>query len=342
MFIQLVLMELKSFYRNPGIIFWAFGFPLLMAGVLGSAFSNKKESIRKIGIVGENSIQLVSQYKSISVPENSYSQYEFTSITEEEAIKKMKRGELQLYLESSNNDLIYYFDPSNSESYQSYLLLEKLLNKSNISSGKIVSINTKGSRYVDFLIPGLLALGIMNSCIWGSGWTLIEFRIKKLMRRMMATPLPKWIFLMSHVFTRFILSGLEFIFLIIFSYLMYDVQIQGSYLAMILCFFSGNFAFSGVAILFSSRASNTQVANGLINLITFPMTICSGVFFSYHNFPEQAEKFIRYFPLTLIADSIRSIYNEGAQLTDVILPVIILNIIGAIFFTIGLKVYKWD
>ena len=237
MFFQLVLMELKSFYRNPGIIFWAFGFPLLMAGVLGSAFSNKKESIRKIGIVGENSIQLVSQYKSISIPENSYSQYEFISITEEEAIKKMKRGELQLYLESPTNDLIYYFDPSNSESYQSYLLVERLLNKTNISSGKIVSINTKGSRYVDFLIPGLLALGIMNSCIWGSGWTLIEFRIKKLMRRMMATPLPKWIFLMSHVFTRFILSGLEFIFLIIFSYFMYDVQIQGSYLAMILCFF---------------------------------------------------------------------------------------------------------
>jgi ABC-2 type transport system permease protein len=342
MFFQLVLMELKSFYRNPGIIFWAFGFPLLMAGALGSAFSNKKESIRKIGIIGENSIELVSQYKMIPVPENSFSQYEFIPITEENAIIKMKRGELQLYLTSSNNNLIYYFDPSNSESYQSYLLVDRLLNKTNIPPGKIISINTKGSRYVDFLIPGLLALGIMNSCIWGSGWTLIEFRIKKLMRRMMATPLPKWIFLMSHVFTRFILSGLEFIFLIIFSYLMFDVQIQGSYLAMILCFFSGNFAFSGIAILFSSRASSTQVANGLINLVTFPMTICSGVFFSYHNFPEVAEKIIRYFPLTLIADSIRSIYNEGAQLTDVILPVIILNIIGAIFFTIGLKVYKWD
>ncbi len=342
MFFELVLMELKSFYRNPGIIFWAFGFPLLMAGVLGSAFSNKKDSIRKIGIIGENSIALVSQYQMIPIPENSFSQFEFISISQDDAIKKMKRGELHLYLESAKNDLIYYFDPSNSESYQSYLLVERLLNKSDIPSGKIISINTKGSRYVDFLIPGLLALGIMNSCIWGSGWTLIEFRIKKLMRRMMATPLPKWIFLMSHVFTRFILSGLEFVFLIIFSYFMYDVHIQGSYLAIIVCFFSGNFAFSGIAILFSSRAASTQVANGLINLVTFPMTICSGVFFSYHNFPEAAEKIIQYFPLTLIADSIRSIYNEGAQLSDVAIPAIILNIIGTVFFTLGLKVYKWD
>lgn len=341
MFIQLILMELKSFYRNPGIIFWAFGFPLIMAGALGAAFSSKKESIRKIGIVGENSIEMVSKYKSFPVPENSFSTFEFISLTKEEAIQKVKRGEIQLFLESKD-ETQFYFDPSNSEGYQSYLLLERLEGKFQNKPSKINQINTKGTRYIDFLIPGLLALGIMNSCVWGSGWTLIEFRIKKLMRRMMATPLPKWIFLSSHIVTRFILSGLEFIFLMIFSFFLFEVEIQGSILALFLIFLSGNFTFSGIAILMSSRASNTQVANGLINLVTFPMTISSGVFFSYHNFPESAEKIIHYFPLTLLADSIRSIYNEGSSTVDILIPLLILNILGIVFFMTGLKIYKWD
>ena len=128
----------------------------------------------------------------------------------------------------------------------------------------------------------------------------------------------------------------------IFSYLIFDVEIQGSILALFLIFISGNFTFSGIAILMSSRASSTQVANGLINLVTFPMTISSGVFFSYHNFPESAEKVIQYFPLTLLADSIRSIYNEGSGLVDVFIPILILNALGTIFFFTGLKIYKWD
>ena len=108
MFIQLIVMELKSFYRNPGIIFWAFGFPLIMAGALGAAFSSKKESIRKIGIIGENSLEIVNKYKSIPIPENSYSTFEFISLSKEEAIVKVKRGEIQLYLESSDETNFYF------------------------------------------------------------------------------------------------------------------------------------------------------------------------------------------------------------------------------------------
>lgn len=340
MFLQLILMELKSFYRNPGIIFWAFGFPLIMAGALGTAFSQKKDAIRKIGLIGENASILAREYSEIPIPENSYSIFEFIPLSEDEAVLRMKRGEIQIYF-SRDTEIKYYFDPGNSESFQAYLLLERLRSPPEINS-KIIQGSNTGSRYVDFLIPGLLALGIMNSCVWGSGWTLIEFRIKKLMRRMMSTPLPKWIFLLSHVFTRFILSGVEFIFLGIFSYFVFDVHLQGSLSALVLVFLSGNFAFSGIAILMSSRATSTQIANGLINLVTFPMTIASGVFFSYHNFPESAEKVIRYFPLTLLADSIRGIYNEGMGIHETIASIVILNILGLFFFLIGLRIYKWD
>jgi ABC-2 type transport system permease protein len=339
MFFQLVLMELRSFYRNPGIIFWAFGFPILMAGILGLAFGESKSSIKKIGVIGSNSQFIIDAYNNKNF--QSKDNFQFFEIPENEAIIKYKKGEIQLYLKYENDLYNYYFDLDNSENYQTYLILDKILSNNTIQSS-INKITVKGTRYIDFLIPGLLAMGIMNSCLWGSAWMLIEFRMKKLLRRMMATPLPKHIFLLSHIVSRLFLSGGEFLILILFSKLFFQTEIQGSILALALVFLSGNFFFSGLAIILSSKTTNTQIANGLINLVSFPMTLSSGIFFSYHNFPDKIEGIIQYFPLTIVADSIRSIFNEGYGISEIIYPIGILNLLGIILFFIGLKIYKWD
>ena len=339
---QLILMELRTFYRNPGILFWAFGFPILIAGILGMAFSGKEDSLRKIGVVGENNLVLVEEYKRKKIPDHSYSEFHFIPLTEKEAILKMKRAEIHLYLKRETDTIQYFFDPGSSDSFQSYLLLDRMESAGSEVKSEINPISAKGSRYIDFLVPGLLAMGIMNSCLWGSGWMLIEFRMKKLMRRMMASPLPKHIFLISHMFSRLLLSGGEFVILIVFSHFFFDLNVQGSYLALLIAFLSGNFLFSGVAILVSSRTKSTQVANGLINLVSFPMTVSSGIFFSYHNFPESAEKVIQYFPLTVMADVIRSIFNEGTGLYENFFPLLGMNLVGLILFGIGVKIYRWD
>ena len=344
---QLVTAEFKGFFRNPGIIFWALGFPLIIATILGFAFSKKQEVNRNVGILISNSDKTTIEILQKKVPDNdSYTKFTFIPMSLEEAKLAMKRGKITLYLErhlvKNTNRYKYYFDSNNSESYLTYLLLERMLGGLNNSKNQVIQLSNKGDRYIDFLIPGLLALGIMNSCLWGTAWSLLDMRSKKLLRRLISTPLRKPVFLFAHFIARSVLSGIEYLILILFSYFVFSVEVQGSILGLFVLFLCGNFAFSGIAIFASSRASNSQIANGVINAISFPMMLLSGIFFSYHNFPEWATSIIRFFPLTLLADSIRAIFIEGANIVSVGLPSLVLVCIGFIFFGIGLKIYKWD
>jgi ABC-2 type transport system permease protein len=343
MMIQLVLMEFKDYLRNPAILFWSIGFPLILATILGFAFTKKEEQTKKIGvIISTSSEKFISELKNLPEDKESFTKFQFFPMTLEDSITSMKKGKISLYIEKKNSQIQYYFDPNNSEGHLSYLLLDRRINSPVNKNSRVVTLKNQGERYIDFLIPGLLAFGIMNSCMWGTGWSLMDMRMKKLLRRMISTPLPKWLFLLSHFFSRGVLSGLEFILLIIFGNFFFDVKIGGSVLGLFLLFLSGNFAFSGIAIFASSRASNTSVANGVINAFTFPMMLLSGVFFSYHNFPEVAIKIIQYLPLTLLADSLRIIFIENASLLQIVTPVLIMNCIGVFFFYVGLKIYKWD
>jgi ABC-2 type transport system permease protein len=340
---QLVTAEFKEFYRNPGILFWAIGFPIIIASILGFAFTKKQEVNRNIGVIVDGSNTSVIQSLQNKVPDNeSYTKFTFIPYSMDEAKLALKRGKINLYIEKKSREYKYYFDSNNSESHLTYLLLDRMLSGVQTSNKNVVQLQSKGDRYIDFLIPGLLALGIMNSCLWGTAWTLMDMRSKKLLRRLISTPLPKPIFLFSHFISRSVLSGIEYIILMGFAYFAFNVEIQGSALGLVLLFFSGTFAFSGIAIFASSRASNSQIANGVINAISFPMMMLSGIFFSYHNFPDWATSIIRFFPLTLLADSVRAIFIEGAGFNIVVGPSIILISVGILFFGIGLKIYKWD
>ena len=347
---QLVTAEFKGFFRNPGIIFWAIGFPLIIATILGFAFSKKQEVNRNVGVVISDSDKTTLESLQNKIPDNdSYAKFTFIPMSLEEAKLAMKRGKIALYMEKYSQvrkvpfkGYRYYFDSNNSESYLTYLLLDRMLIGVKNPTNQVTQLSSKGDRYIDFLIPGLLALGIMNSCLWGTAWSLMDMLSKKLLRRIISTPLRKPVFLFSHFLARSVLSSIEYLILILFSYFVFSVEVQGSILGLFILFLCGNFAFSGIAIFASSRATNSQIANGVINAISFPMMLLSGIFFSYHNFPDWATSIIRFFPLTLLADSIRAVYIEGANLISIGFPSLILLCIGFVFFGIGLKIYKWD
>jgi ABC-type multidrug transport system permease subunit len=181
----------------------------------------------------------------------------------------------------------------------------------------------------------------MNSCIWGIGWSLIETRMKKLLRRMVATPMRKSVFLSSHIATRIVLGGFETLLLFVFARLYFETEITGSVAAFLVVFLAGIFAFSGIAILIASRTSKTEVANGLVNAVTLPMMILSGIFFNYHNFPDWVIPVIQALPLTLLADSIRAVFIEAAGFADILKPVAILCLTGLVTFAAGLRVFRW-
>ena len=158
---------------------------------------------------------------------------------------------------------------------------------------------------------------------------------------MVATPMKKSNLLFALITARFSMNLAEALLLFLFGWFYFGVKVQGSWPALIVLFIAGNIAFSGISILVSSRTSNTEVGNGLINAIVTPMMVVSGVFFSYHNFPDWTLPVIQYLPLTMIADSFRSIFNEGAGFLDVWREALVLTVIGTVSFIIGLKVFKW-
>lgn len=364
-FIQLILVQIRDFYREPASLFWSFLFPILMAWGLGIAFSKKPEQTKTIALVlSENQAlesfeQFISRTPFEKKPDSIAKTYYYAvtygddnvgithfrvkPTTWSQAELMLKRGNASLIMTINENKLEYHFDKYNSEAQLSYLQLTTFFNGDSMSNQKseIKPMVEKGTRYVDFLIPGLIAMNVMMSSMWGISYTLIENRTKKLLRRMVATPMPKWEYILSHIVARIILCFLEAAIIFAFAYYYFDITIEGSTAAFIILFLSGIIAFSGISVLIASRTAKTQVGNGLINLIVMPMMLLSGIYFSYHNFPDQVIPFIQALPLTMLADGVRAIFNESAGFYEVWQYIVILNGIGALTFVIGLKYFKW-
>lgn len=372
----LIISLSKELLREPGVLFWGIGFPLLMALGLGIAFTQSKDVVRKVAVTetGTKLERFFNEKTKLREPAKDgaieselkihddklgNSTYIFRRTNWKEAIILIKRGEINLVLDEKNGTMEYNFDPVNPEAQLTYLNLSRVLNthgiKKNLTysnrseitsdnssvSESIQLLSLKGTRYIDFFVPGLVAMGIMMSSVWGLGYGLIEKRSKKLLRRMIATPMRKSHFLISLMLVRMVLSFIEALLLYLFSWKVFGVSIDGSIPALLLIFLAGNFAFGGVAILAASRTSNTEIGNGIINAVTTPMIVLSGIFFSYHNFPEKIVALINLLPLTILADSIRSIFIEGSGLSEITIPFFVLTAMGFVFFSIGLKYFKW-
>jgi ABC-2 type transport system permease protein len=369
-FLTLFIMHSKTLLREPAVLFWGIVFPLLMALGLGLAFTQKLDTVHKIAVISKqknieaytlNKFEIFLKNRTTRIKDSignkeefkltvtnkklGNSTYIFQRTDRHNATVLLKRGEINLMIEEKEDKIEYNFDPANSDAQLTYLNLTRIINDQEGSDKNINEnvepLTLQGTRYIDFLIPGLIAMGIMMSSVWGLGYGIIETRSKKLLRRMIATPMKKSYFLISLIGVRAIMNFLEAALLFTFSYLVFGTTIQGSIAALILIFIAGNISFAGIAIATASRTGNTEVGNGLINAILTPMIVLSGIFFSYHNFPSWAIGFIRILPLTLLADGIRSIFIEGAGLTEITLTSFALLVIGIVSFFVGLKFFKW-
>jgi ABC-type multidrug transport system permease subunit len=335
--LQLSLAQLRGFLREPGILFWAFAFPILMAWVLGAAFDKKGEGPVSVSLV-QTSPAALRPTAGASLKKDPLIHLREESA--DAALLALRRGESQIIVEENSAGVKVRFDPANQEAVLARYRAERALSKNQLPVS-VEQITARGSRYVDFLVPGLVALGIMNSCMWGIGWLMIEFRMKKLLRAMIAASMKRIQYLISFFVTRIIANTVETGLLLLFAALYFGIRIEGTLLAFMMVIVAGLVAFTGIAILGACRAASTQVGNGILNAVTLPLMILSGVFFSYHNFPDAVVPIIRYLPLTLLADSLRAVFVEGAGVAQVWLSCAILCITGAITFVAGLRFYRW-
>ena len=358
---RLIICRFLETLREPEVLFWGIIFPVLISIGLGLAFVQKNEAKFNIvlidcnlttldsllAIYGKTDLKNGKEVITWTVNDEALgiTHFNFTRSQWSDGIISLKRGEVDLIITDSTANIHYHFDPHNAQAELAYLKLSDLLKApSNVKSTQqeLSPLTLKGVRYIDFFIPGLIAFGLMSSLLWGVSYTIIECRSQKLLRRMIATPMKKSNFLISIVFVRMIMNVLESLIIFFSVFLLFDIRIQGNILALTILFIAGNIAFAGIAVLLSCRTSKTEAGTGLINAVQMPMMLLSGIFFSYHNFPEWSIGAIKLLPLTALADGIRSIFNEGAGLSEIITPTIALSAFGIICFYAGIKMFKWQ
>jgi ABC-type multidrug transport system permease subunit len=336
---ELTRARVFEFVREPEAIFWVFIFPVLLALGLGIAFRNRPaESLRIAVEDGPGAAELAASL-------DSFPELRALLMPPAEAQNELRSGKLTLVVVPGDS-VTYVFDPTRSEGLLARRVVDDALQR---AAGRVDPrqarerhLTEPGSRYIDFLIPGLLGLNLMGSGMWGIGFNIVQARRRKLLKRLLATPMRKSHYLLSFGLSRFAFMILEVAALVGFGWLVFDVRVHGSIFDLLIVSVVGATTFAGLGLLTASRARTVEGVSGIMNFVMLPMWIFSGVFFSYARFPEALQPFIQALPLTPLLDALRSVMIDGAPLTANLGRLALAAAWGVLSFAVALKIFRWN
>jgi len=336
-------VRLRELWREPEVIFWVFGFPILLALGLGIAFRDKPAEIVRVAIVSgaesQNALSMIQR-----APGGSSIHADV--LDESTALRGFRLGKYDLVIESNpEGGYVYRYDPARPESVLARARVDDSLQagagrKDPVPTSAVASTEP-GSRYIDFLIPGLLGMNLMNAAMWGIGFALVDMRQRKLLKRFVATPMRRSDFLLALLSSRLVLMLVEVTLLLGFGVLAFRMRILGSLWSILLIGAIGAISFGGLGLLTASRAQKIESASGLMNLVMMPMWIFSGVFFSGERFPAMVQPFIKALPLTALNDALRATILDGATLASQSGRILVLAVWGVISFALALRWFRW-
>jgi ABC-type multidrug transport system permease subunit len=338
---QLLLARLREFYREPEAIFWVYGFPILIVIALGIAFRNKP--VERI---------------TVDVEEGAGAEEVVQALGEDKfAVQVHDPETCRLRLQTGKTDLViiplstsdvryrYRFDPNRTEGVLARNAVNDAIQNAQRKDPVQVSdeeLTEPGSRYIDFLVPGLLGMSLMGGGLWGVGFVIVDMRVRKLLKRFLATPMKKSQFLAAILLSRLCFMVPEVLLLLVFSWLVFGVLLRGSVGAVIVLILLGAFAFAGIGLLVASRARTLEAVSGLMNLVMLPMWVLSGIFFSSERFPTAAQPFIKCLPLTPLIDALRAVMLEGEPLVAQLPRLGLLAAWGVVTFALALRRFRWN
>ena len=336
---ELVKTRLREFMREPGYVFWVFGFPLLLAFGLGLAFREKKPEVPRIAVVAEaDPARTRALFQSQLL--------EAESMPAQAAERALGRSKVDLIVDARGPEVVMRLDPTQEKSRLARVVTDDVLQRGGGRRDPVAvreqPVSEHGSRYIDFLLPGLIGLNLMGSSMWGIGFNLVLARKRRLLRRYAVTPMRHSHFLLAYFFSRSTFLALELALLVGFGKVIFDTTIQGSIPGLVVTAFLGAAAFAAISLVVGARLDNTEVANGWMNFVQLPMWIVSGSFFSYERFPEWLQLPIRALPLTAVTDALRAIYNDGASLAGLGFELGVLATWSVVGFAIALKTFRWQ
>ena len=333
--------RMRELQREPEVVFWVFVFPLLLAAGLGIAFREKPHDASPIAVV--EGAQSAADLLESSPQRESFK----VQVVGEGAAKQgFRLGKFDLIIEpGGEGGFQYQYDPARPESVLARSevndAIQAAAGRKDVVATTTVTSSEPGSRYIDFLIPGLLGMNLMNSGMWGIGFALVDMRQRKLLKRFVGTPMRRGDFLLALLSSRLVLMLIEIALLLTLGVLMFHMRVLGSLLAILLLGTIGAVSFGGIGLLTASRAQKIESVSGLMNLVMMPMWIFSGVFFSYERFPAIIQPAIKALPLTALNDALRANILQGTSLFRLWPQLLVLGVWGAISFLLALKWFRW-
>ena len=348
-FWQLTFTRIRQFIREPSAVFWVYAFPLIMVVALGTAFRNKP--VEEIIVDVESGPH--AERVNAALRDNTVFRVRVSSA--EEASQRLKTGRTTLVIRATDSrrefpvdttpQYDYVFDPTRPGSLLARNevddLLQRAAGRKDVVVTNSIEVVQPGSRYIDFLIPGLIGMGLMGGGMWGVGYATVDMRIRKLLKRFLATPMKRTHFLASMICSRLVFTIPEVLIIILFARWFFEVQVQGSWLVLLVLLLAGAFQFSGIGLLVASRADTLETVSGLMNLVMVPMWIASGIFFSPDRFPESMQPIIQCLPLTPLIGGLRKVMLEGSGFADIGLELLAIVAWGIIPFVAALKIFRW-
>jgi ABC-type multidrug transport system permease subunit len=337
--VELTLARFREFLREPEAVFWVFAFPVIMTCALGIAFRSRGEEPVIVGVVEQAGADQIAQSLERA------GGFTVRRIAPDDLDRAVRDGRAPVVVVPGAPPA-YRFDAARAESQVARLAVDRALQRAAGRADVFTPVEQPvaivGSRYIDWLVPGLLGMNIMGTGLWGVGFSIVQARTKKLLKRLVATPMSKTHYLLSHIFSRFLFLALEVVVIIGFAWLVFGVAVHGALGALAVVAILGGLSFGGLGLLLASRARTIEAVSGLMNLVMLPMWVLSGVFFASTNFPDAMQPFIKLLPLTVLNDALRAIVNEGVALTAVTSEIAILATWGLICFVLALKLFRWQ
>jgi len=336
--VELTMARLREIFREPEALFWAFIFPILMSVAMAVAFPSSDSAPVPVGVrQGEGAEALrASLAASKSVAPR------IVAAGEEEAA--LRDGDVDLVVVPGTPPT-YRYDPGRAESRAARLVLDDALKRAGGRADPWTAVEqhvtVPGSRYVDWLIPGLVGMGIIATSVWGIAFSIVQARMRKLLKRMVASPMRKSHYLLAQVLARLLFLLPEVAVPLLFGRYVIGMPLRGSLVALTVVSLVGALSCGAIGLLAASRTKTFEAVSGLVNLILLPMWIASGVFFSASRFPDALQPFVQALPLTALVDALRAVVLEGATLPAVAGELAILAFWGIVPFVIALKVFRW-
>lgn len=364
---ELFLARVREFFREPEALFWVYGFPLLLAIGLGLAFSRKEPEAPIVDVVQSEPAAPEVIYLAERLADDGIKVEQHSA---SDCLQRYRVGKTMLYVEQAGDGYRFHYDPAREESVLARHRVEGVIHRIRThtelkagpesasdkpnektrlwSSGEAAWRSTEiyttdpGNRYIDFLLPGLMGMNLMGGGLWGVGFVIVDMRVRKLLKRLLATPMRHSDFLLSILGERVVFMVPDMMILALVGWFGFGVPMRGNLALLLLVVFIGSAAFSGIGLLIASRAQKTETVSGLMNLVMLPMWLLSGTFFSSKRYPDAMQPFIQALPLTQVNDCLREVMLEGSGLAAIGWRLAILAAWSVITFALALRLFRWN